>query len=133
MLAVLLNLGFAGGGQVAPAPEEPNRGGTGGRGYRYLPGEFPKRKFTKKDETELKNLLLKVVEDEKNAQERLERKAESLSEVVNAAEGIRRAIDAAQKVVRQQALSQKLEWDEAKRRIKEIEEEEEVLLLLAAL
>lgn len=132
MLAVLLNLGFAGGGQVTPTPEEPNRGGTGGRGYRYI-GEFPKRKFTKKDETELKNLLLKVVEDEKNAQERLERKAESLSEVVNAAEGIKRAVDAAQKVVRQQALSQKLEWDEAKRRIQEIEEEEELLLLLAAL
>lgn len=127
MLAVLLNLGFAGGGTVAP--EVSHVGGSG----RILPAEWPKkkRKFTDKDEKELKKLLRKVVEDEKNAQQKLEKKAESLRNVVNAAEGIRNAVDDVQRLVRKQALAHRISWEEAQRRIEELEEEEDILLMLA--
>lgn len=128
MLGWLLNLGFAGGGAAAPVtPEVPS---PQGGGHRYLPSEYPKRKFTKKDEKELKKLLLEVVEkDDYSAQKR----AEELATLDNAATGIRNAVDQAQKIIRKQALSQKLEWEEAQRRIKELEEEEDLLLILAML
>lgn len=128
MLAWIRNLGFLGDGTAAPVTPEVPR--PQGGGHRYLPPEYPKRKFTKKDEKELKKLLLEVVEEDNYS---AQKRAEELASLENAATGIRNAVDQAQKVIRKQALSQKLEWEEAQRRIKELEEEEDLLLILAML
>lgn len=128
MLGWALVLGFAGSGTstpvVVPTPTHP------GGGHRYLAYDYPRRKFTKKDEKELKKLLLQVVEKESSS---AQKRAEELASLENAATGIRNAVDEAQKVVRKQALAQKIEWEEAQRRIKELEEEEDLLLILAML
>lgn len=128
MLGWLLNLGFAGGGEAAEEPAAAPARSPGGR-YVYLP-DYPTRKFTKKDEEELKKLLLKVVEEETGHAD-LQKKAVELQEVSNAAAGIRRAVDKAQQVVRRQAMQNRINWIEAQRRIEELEEEEDLILLLA--
>lgn len=105
----------------------------GGHFIAYPEPEKKKREFTKKDENELKRLLLRVAEDEKRAQEKLEQKARSLRDVENAAEGIQSAIRAAEVSIRQQARQKKISWEEAQKRIQEIDEEEDLLLILLAL
>jgi hypothetical protein len=109
---------------VTPTTPRP----LGGGGHHYLPHQ--KRKFTKKDEKELKKLLLEIVEDDSYL---AQRKAQELASLENAATGIRNAVNDAQKSIRKQALSQRLEWQEAQRRIKELDEEEDLLLLIAIL
>lgn len=116
-----LNLGNKS-GVVPPTPRP-----IGGGGHHYLPY---RREFTKKDENELKKLLLEVVEEESYS---AKRRAEELASLANAATGIRNAVNEAQKTVRKQALSRNIEWEEAQRRIKELDEEEDLLLILAML
>jgi hypothetical protein len=118
-----LNLGNKS-GVVTPTPTPRP---IGGGGHHYLPY---RREFTKKDEKELKKLLLEVVEEENYS---AKRRAEELASLANAATGIRNAVNEAQKTVRKQALSRNIEWEEAQRRIKELDEEEDLLLILAML
>lgn len=125
-----LNLGNSPDAAPPPVPSTPTTQGGG----RFLPAYYPKkRKFNRKDEKELKKLLLSAVDDEKNAQRKLEKKADELKRVANAAEGIRNAVDEAQKVIRQQAKSNEIKWAEAQRKIKELEDEEDMLLIRIAL
>lgn len=128
----LMNLGFAGGGAATPAPT-PAPGGGGGRFF--TPWEPKKRKFTKKDEKELKKLLLQVVEEEQDpeAELALQRKATELAQVAGALSGIKQAVTEAEKAVLAQARAHEITRVEAKRRIEEIEEEEDLILLLAGI
>jgi hypothetical protein len=124
MLGWALNLGFAGSGEVVVTKSTPQGGG-------HILPEISPRKFTKKDENELKRLLLEIVEKEKHDAQ--ERRAEELARLRDSEAGIKRAVNEAEKAVRKQALNQQIQWDEAKRRIEELEEEEDMLLILASL
>ena len=132
MLAILMNLGFAGGGAATP---EPTPAPSGGGGRFFTPWEPKKRKFTKKDEKELKKLLLQVVEEEQDpeAELALQRKAVELAEVSGAISGIKQAVTAAEQAVLAQARAHEITRVEAKRRIEELEEEEDLILLLAGI
>lgn len=111
---------------AATAPQ-PARSSGGGR----IIGEYF-RKFTKKDERELKKLLLKAVETEKKqAQEQLERKAKDLQDVANAYEGIRHAVDLVQLIIIEQAKRQEITWIKAQQLINDLEDEEDLILMLA--
>ena len=127
----LLNMGFAAGGTPEPEPAPVSTGSGGGRYVRHFT-EYPRRKFTKKDERELKRLLLEVVEEEsKQAEVDLNKKARELAEVSDAAAGIRRAVQQVESIIKSEARAHEISAREAKRRIEELEEEEELLLLIA--
>lgn len=134
MLAWALNLGFAASGSDAepPAPEPVVSGGMGGGRYVRHFTERPYRKFTKKDERELKQLLIKVVEEEsKQAEVDLNKKARELAEVANAAEGIKRAVEQVESIIKADLRAHEISLPEARRRLDELEEEEDLLLLIA--
>lgn len=126
MLGLLVRIGD---GVAAPTPAAPKTGGGGGR---FIHFAEPYRKFTKKDEKELKRLLLKVVEQESlEAKVDLQKKARELAEVSNAASGIKRAVDQVEAIVKADARANRIHWVEAKRRLEELEEEEDLILLIA--
>lgn len=132
MLGWLLNLGFAGSGEDAPAPPPAPTPTTGGGGGRFVHFAEPYRKFTRKDEKELKQLLLEVVEKESlEAKVDLQKKARELAEVSNAAAGIRRAVEQVESIVKADARANRIHWIEARRRLDELEEEEDLILLIA--
>lgn len=130
MLGLLLQIGD-GVETPAPPPAAVSSGSGGGRYVRHFT-ERPYRKFTKKDERELKQLLQKVVEEEsKQAEVDLNKKARELAEVANAAAGIKRAVEQVESIIKSDLRAHEISLPEAKRRIQELEEEEELLLLIA--
>lgn len=129
MLGLLLRIGD--GVAVAPPAPAPSTPSGGGRYVRHFT-ERPYRKFTKKDERELKQLLQKVVEEEsKQAEVDLNKKARELAEVADAATGIRRAVDQVESIIKADLRAHEISLPEARRRLEELEEEEDLLLLIA--
>ena len=124
MLGLLIQLGN---GVAAVIPATPTTGGG-----RFVHFAEPYRKFTRNDERELKRLLLKVVEQESLAAKvDLQKKARELAEVSNAAAGIKRAVDQVAAIVKADARADRIHWIEARRRLDELEEEEDLILLIA--
>ena len=130
MIGLLIRIGNGEEVVTPPAPAV-SRGSGGGRYIRHF-SERTFRKFTKKDERELKQLLQKVVEEEsKQAEVDLNKKARELAEVANAAAGIKRAVQQVESIINADLRAHEISLPEAKRRIQELEEEEELLLLIA--
>lgn len=128
MLGLLIRMGDGVAVVTPPAPSTPS---GGGRYVRHFT-ERHYRKFTKKDERELKRLLQKVVEEEsKQAEVDLNKKARELAEVANAAEGIKRAVEQVESIIKADLRAHEISLPEAKRRLEELEEEEDLLLLIA--
>jgi hypothetical protein len=121
-----LNLGNNAG--VTPPPPPSTSQSPGGK-FVYFSPDVPYKKFTKKDEKELKKLLLEVVEKESNAE--LIAKANELRKYIDVALGIRHAVDQAIQAIEWQLVNRKIDLAEAQRRIQRIEEEEDTLLLLS--
>lgn len=120
-VSFIVTRGFDIGAVVSP----PFRGGGGGGRYRHwTPDVEPKRKFTKKDEKELKKLILKAEENHSA----LLRKAESLQGVSGAISGVREAVNSVAKDVREMARAEEISKKKAKELLEEIYEEEEILL-----
>jgi hypothetical protein len=124
----IVTRGFDIGEVVAPPPSTEFRGGGGGGRYTHWTPDFEPRKFTKKDEKELKKLILQAVEEENHSA--LLRKAESLQNVSGALTGVRDAVNAASAEVRDMARAQEITRKKAKELLEEISEEEEILLAL---
>jgi len=109
--------------------------GGGGRFYRHYSRHYPyeekRKKLTKKDEKELKRLLINVAEEEKRAKQKLEAKVRELHEEMKLITDIQEIISEVEKYFIRQKNLDKITSEELIKRMEIIQEEETIMLLLA--